>query len=651
MRILGRLLLCVVLIGLGSLIGAAAVAWIDDLEVNRSTGDAGFLLPLILQIVLVFVFVSLSIFVIAKIFDLAFRWGRWSVRQSKASVTVSLICFAVAVYFFPAPVLFGLRQGWAFLSELLGNFPALVQQATNAENVCASARVGYCVSNLIKIFSNSWSIFVQDAISRLRIDQFPLLDAVFLTTIWLGMANIVSRPAVLQGLSDFTLSVVGGLADRAKSMSATFRVNAAFVIILIVGAYLSFSSVIAIPSLQEAVQQEATKPEELRTRLKGVALSSDDFDKRFPIIPKLSLFEASASSPTPAVSTGKSRGADVGERPPDAGLQSSGPEAGPGQGPTSLDPSYLFFGRTAARRFENLRSNYQSLRDDFRSSQFTVMDLATETFDLSNRGRKGNRETQQHFLSIDLWYRQWWEQKASVLNACRVAVERVSSELSDLADMLDAMQRSAGASSRLDLTSIARNQGDTEGYALSACSTSDTTNYNIPRREDFGGYLGVFAIAAEWLLKTESLSLVLIAGLLGFGLLGAACSTFIRNVGKRSPGDPLVENLTGVILRGASAAIMIFLGVYGGLAVFAGPSVSPNPYVVLFTCFVAAVYSEDAWSWGSREFNSRLSGGGRQTKGGDASTEACATPATREEKSERPETKEPLAGQAAIAKR
>jgi hypothetical protein len=55
--------------------------------------------------------------------------------------------------------------------------------------------------------------------------------------------------------------------------------------------------------------------------------------------------------------------------------------------------------------------------------------------------------------------------------------------------------------------------------------------------------------------------------------------------------------------------MMIFLGVYGGLAVFAGPNASPNPYVVLFACLVAAVYSEDAWAWGLREFNSRLASG------------------------------------------
>jgi hypothetical protein len=239
----------------------------------------------------------------------------------------------------------------------------------------------------------------------------------------------------------------------------------------------------------------------------------------------------------------------------------------------------------------------------------TVIDLAAETFDLSNRGRKGIRETQQHFLSIDQWYRRWWAERASALSACRAAIEKAGADVNDLLDLIDANLRakiSTTSSRDSDLGEFTKRQSGSEEAAQSLCAISDSADYEIPLREDFGRYLGIFGTATQWLLKTESLSLVLITGLLGFGLLGAACSTFIRNVGIRNADDPLVVNLAGVILRGASAAIMIFLGVYGGLAVFAGPTATPNPYVVLFTCFVAAVYSEDAWAWGSREFNSRL---------------------------------------------
>jgi hypothetical protein len=196
------------------------------------------------------------------------------------------------------------------------------------------------------------------------------------------------------------------------------------------------------------------------------------------------------------------------------------------------------------------------------------------------------RETQQHFLEIERWYRRWWAQQALQLNQCGA-----SSVPSGVIN--DALKRFNQA------------EGDAR-----ICSVRSVVQ-DIPAREDFGAYLGIFGFAARWLLKTESLSLVLITGLLGFGFLGAACSTFISHVSSRGKGEPLVPNLASVVIRGGSAAVLIFLAVYGGLAVFASTNTNPNPYVVLFACLAAAVFSEDAWSWGAQQFRSRLSGGGQ----------------------------------------
>lgn len=160
--------------------------------------------------------------------------------------------------------------------------------------------------------------------------------------------------------------------------------------------------------------------------------------------------------------------------------------------------------------------------------------------------------------------------------------------------------------------------------AGNSCSTKQTV-IDIPSRQNLGGYLGVFGAAAQWLLKTESMPLALIAGLLGFGLLGAACSTFIRNYARRAGGEPLVPDLASVFIRGVSAAILIFLGVYGGLAVFSSGGAGPNPYVVLFTCLVAAVFSEDAWAWGGQRFRSQLAGAATQDRPSDRSDEQAGT--------------------------
>ena len=71
-------------------------------------------------------------------------------------------------------------------------------------------------------------------------------------------------------------------------------------------------------------------------------------------------------------------------------------------------------------------------------------------------------------------------------------------------------------------------------------------------------------------------------------------------------GGAYVEDLTSVFIRGVSAAIVVFLAVYGGLAVFAAGEADPNPYAVLFAVLVAAVFSDDAWNWARSKFAAQM---------------------------------------------
>ena len=118
--------------------------------------------------------------------------------------------------------------------------------------------------------------------------------------------------------------------------------------------------------------------------------------------------------------------------------------------------------------------------------------------------------------------------------------------------------------------------------------------------------------------------------MIGFGLLGSVISTFVRErVASSKSGDDgvspvaiphvLVSDLAGVVLRGLSAAIVVFLAVQGGLAVFAGGQSDPNPYVLLLTCLVAAVFSEKVWARANEYLVEKLEGR-EQPKGASRST-------------------------------
>lgn len=134
-------------------------------------------------------------------------------------------------------------------------------------------------------------------------------------------------------------------------------------------------------------------------------------------------------------------------------------------------------------------------------------------------------------------------------------------------------------------------------------------NYSIPDKPEIGEQYGVFRFMSGWLLRTESMSLALIAGLFAFGLLGSIGSTFIRHrikTGIDSDIKDFIPNLPAVLINGISSAIVVFLAVKGSLIIFSGNDSEVNPYILFFTCLVAAVYSEDVWKWAQDKLAKQL---------------------------------------------
>ncbi len=129
----------------------------------------------------------------------------------------------------------------------------------------------------------------------------------------------------------------------------------------------------------------------------------------------------------------------------------------------------------------------------------------------------------------------------------------------------------------------------------------------MPREPEIGERFGLFGWIAGWLLKTNLLPLALITGMFGFGLFGATISSIVREDNtKETPKGLLSTDFITLLIRGFSAAMVIFLAVKGGLAVFGSAENSVNPYILFFTCFVAAVFSEDIWAWARKKMNTSL---------------------------------------------
>src|SRR6185369_3330552 len=85
------------------------------------------------------------------------------------------------------------------------------------------------------------------------------------------------------------------------------------------------------------------------------------------------------------------------------------------------------------------------------------------------------------------------------------------------------------------------------------------------------GFLGKIS---SYLIRTQSSELVLLIGMLGFGLLGASILSFQKgnpdeNFIQSFSTTPLIRNFGSVLACGFGAALIVYLATKGGLAIFA----------------------------------------------------------------------------------
>ena len=155
-------------------------------------------------------------------------------------------------------------------------------------------------------------------------------------------------------------------------------------------------------------------------------------------------------------------------------------------------------------------------------------------------------------------------------------------------------------------------QGITEKYGANALKLTRPDLTKLPQRPKPGDHLGVFNKLMGWMFRIESFSAIIIMGLVGFGLLGATGATFIREHGKsmadRDRG-PLVRDLPNLLIKGISAALVVFLGVLGSVSLLSNEGNAdqvPDADLLFFLALVAAVFSDTAWDWAKARFQKTL---------------------------------------------
>ncbi len=236
------------------------------------------------------------------------------------------------------------------------------------------------------------------------------------------------------------------------------------------------------------------------------------------------------------------------------------------------------------------------INDKFLNSKREINSIFRDIDQLKNRALARMKITDNSKINKSLrvkdkselsaWYLENRSNLLSYLNIQQTAINIYSTEL---------LKGTESNSSILSYQQILTGLSNKPKYRIS----------EIPPRPTLGSDLGVFTLFTGWLLSAESYPLVVIIGLIGFGLLGAAGSTFIRER-ENHKKKGLIDDLAGVIIKGFTAAIVVFLGVQGSLAVLTTKTGNLNAYALFFIAFVAAVFSEDAWKWAKKVFNLKL---------------------------------------------
>ena len=550
------------------------------------------------------------------------------------------IAFGVAALAFPNVLVWTVYLStWVFValfSELprwwLNNWQQAVQLCSGGTE--SPRAVSQCLGQAGFGFLQALGSGLADAYKSIGVNDIPFRDGVFFLTLWAVLAQFFSTSDAAEG---------GGgkpsfrLQAAYARLSDTGRQNLHFFVVLAVAGYLSIAAIAAIPSLQETTQESTQiSPEQLKKEIGegGRRIDVKEFEANDPF----KVLDALLDSPpnvTPATSPSTmlpTTGPAMPNAQPDVDIRSGAGRVGV-PAPTlaqsvpsrPLDPASTDWANSrravVIKALQTLKQHRQELRRTLEELMRVNVELADKarnsavTIYSINAERKGSRERTQHFQDLIGWYRESISTLDNAMSNCEQSLRRAYTYWTDWSES----SRNELERASQDLLGLTVPQSLYRVYEEARVSCQPVrVNLVAPPRPALGSFLGPFGIVASWLVRTESLPLALIVGLLGFGLLGSACSTFVREQatkpGGASPrtgtdGGPVVSDHSSVVIRGLSAAVVVFLAVEGGLAIFATTKVEPNPYVLLLTCLIAAVFSEDVWAWAHKRLRDSFSGG------------------------------------------
>ncbi len=431
---------------------------------------------------------------------------------------------------------------------------------------------------------------------------------IYALAIWIFSGQLLSLFVGIADTADGKQNLLGAFMQSIRTQTAKI---VALIAMFLMGVYLTVAAISVIPWLEETEKKDVISSNDFVVGLTGLKISNDKWQQ-------ISEFEKTLGKlPFAILQTYLD---EVKEKPAYKNLASAEQQQ-VGQ--------WLSETQSAIDRARDERKNqlleWRQFQNNVKSRVEDVYKNAVSTYQLSASGIHGSQELAKYAGDISSQMRLTMRALESRLNESQNAISQSEASRQRWAENVQ-----QDLQAKLQMLSQA---GELESRRYIRFNVRDSawalpTGFSIRERLSLpvlgelpaaplpGTGWGPFSFVSGWLLRTQSFSLATISGMLGVGLLGASASTFIRRRLIEQSGKTTDEDLIAVVIGGFSAALVMFLAVRGGLAIFTDGATAPNPYTLLFACLVAAVFSEDAWKWARHKFQQSTSGqpGGQAVK-------------------------------------
>jgi hypothetical protein len=542
------------------------------------------------------------------------------------SLGIVAVVFSATVYSVLRPFIFLLTDlAVTVPDKLQSNWHGLIESCQQGNSTYALAD---CTRGLLLNFTAALTGGFSRAVQALAQVRWTWLF--FAIALWAALGQLLSEAIRPAGTAAAGRNPSwAGIVARVREVRSATWINTLLFVLIGFGGLLSISALIAIPVLSDAkpmTEQDLARQgqrldaivrkAELEKEIAPDLTESDELKAVWESIEneiKRIRIELDARNAAAAAALAQANAAANANPPPANPVVTTGVQMAPEvvQREVQVMSGDLVYLESYNKR---MRESVPRLWRDFRSDFFSDLDSARQDAfaALQRQSFAPGGVNGAYVGEVETWLREAVNNARSYAVNCR---ERAEFGLRTYADSLKFQLAQIGGQALFNY-SIPAESGSSR--FVERCAL-----YPYRREPNSGELtLGAFAFSA-WLIKLNSMPLTLIAGMLGFGLMGAAGSSVIRERGERLPGAPLVKDLPSVVVRGLSATVVVFLAVKSGLLIFTGgTSGQADPHVLLLTCLIASVFSEDVWDamkkWIARKMRDVEGGGSGPGAGGGA---------------------------------